>query len=492
MTWRVLSRTLGFASTVILARLLAPQDFGIVAMAGAFVAAIDALAQFNPGTVLLRRHESDTRLHNTVFTMQVIRSAASGAVVILFARLASSWFSEPRLTPLVWALGGLLILSGFQNIGTIEFQQTLRYEQTVRMLILPRILQIATTLLVAWYTRSYWALLAGVGAMRVSQTIMSYAIHPYRPRFSLAGWREVAGFSFWLWADSVASLAWGRSATFIVGRFFGSAGLGLYQVGSDVGLMPMHELVAPVNDVLIAGQAALERHGTRASENVVPVALAMLLLIAPITISLSAGAGYVVMILLGKKWWAAQPLVETLAWICLVTPFAYACAGTLIAQGRVRQRFLVTGVASLVQIIVVAIAAKTGNLTNVAVGLMVVATLESALYVVTLGGLGRPESLARAGWALGRILAAGGVAVLLLLACPYAWLPEKAFEAGQIGPMQAFLPSLTLGVLSIAGFGSTVVALWWLAGRPEGPERLLLRAARSMLGKTPLRHRVTA
>ena len=480
LVWQMLSRSLGFISTLVLARLLVPADFGLVAMAGAFAAAIDGLAQFNPGTVLLRQHEDDLRLHDTVFTLQMVRSAVTGGIVALSAPLASSWFSEPRLSPMLWVLGGLIALSGLQNVGTIEFQQTLRYDRTVRMLVLPRVLQVIATIAVAWFTRSYWALLAGIAVGRISQVATTYAMHPYRPRPSLRGWREVAGFSFWLWADSMGSLVWARTATFIVGPVFGSAGLGLFRIGGDVGLLPVTEFIAPISDVLLSSQALLERRGTRSAANVLPVALALLMLVAPLAISLSAGSGYVVALLLGAKWRAAQPLVQIMAWASLFAPFGWVSAVTLIAQGRVRQRFFVTGTAAVVQVPVLYFAALTHRLSLVAIGSVACLAFETLLF----GFLLRPgivEAMRGAAGGLARIALASVVSAAAVSQTGFAWRPESHLLAGAVGPLQAIVPSLVIGGTVFATFGGALLLSWVALGRPDGPEQLIGRLVGRLL-----------
>src|SRR5580704_14856155 len=98
VAWRALTRVLGLASTLVLARVLVPADFGLLAMATSFAAGIEALSQLGLQDALVR-HPDGERLHDVAFTLQLARGLATGLVVALAAPLAAWWFAEPRLGP---------------------------------------------------------------------------------------------------------------------------------------------------------------------------------------------------------------------------------------------------------------------------------------------------------------------------------------------------------------------------------------------------------
>jgi len=482
IAWRMVTRALGFVSTLVLARLLVPADFGLVAMATAFSGAVDALSQFGVEDMLIRRAEDDTRLHDAAFTLQAGRSVLTGGLIALGAPVAARWFAEPRLVPVLVVLGVLSGLAGFENIGMVAFRRDLRFDMQFRVSLIPRLLQVVATIAVAWLTRSYWALLAGMAVMRLVRLAMTYAVHPYRPRFSLAGWRELAEFSFWLWLASLARLVWDRFEPFVVGPKFGAASLGAYQIAGLVAVLPISEFVAPAADVLLAGFSLAQRDGNRATQDSVPLALALLLLLAPMGLAMSAGAGDVVRVLLGAKWAVAGPLVSVFAFYCLWAPAGYVCRALLVATGKVRREFVVMAAVAAIKVVVIWEAVRTYGLVVVAGASVACSAIETLLFVAQIWPVRGPAGR-RALGGLVRVALGGLVAWGALEQTGVGWgSPGMAAPSGNpAGIGVAVLHLILLGVVAVGACWGSVAALWFMAGRPQGPETLLTRVAGQFL-----------
>ncbi|HUN40728.1 MAG TPA: oligosaccharide flippase family protein, partial [Acetobacteraceae bacterium] len=185
IAWRAASRLLGVFNTIILARLLVPADFGLVAMAMTFETSLLMMTAFPVLDALLRRPEADTHLHDAAFTIQIGRAILTALIIAAAAPIAAHWFAQPRLTALVLALAVLTAINGLSNIGIVEYQRELRFDVQFRLQALPAVLQLVATLGTAWLTHSYWALIVGLAVSRVGRVIMTYTVHPYRPRLSL-------------------------------------------------------------------------------------------------------------------------------------------------------------------------------------------------------------------------------------------------------------------------------------------------------------------
>ncbi|MGH7140443.1 MAG: oligosaccharide flippase family protein, partial [Pirellulales bacterium] len=477
IAWRGISRLLGVANTIILARLLVPADFGLVAMAMMFETSLLMITSFPVQDALLRRPEADTHLHDVAFTIQVTRAFLMSLIIATAAPLAADWFSEPRLTLLLVALAATTVINGFFNIGIVEFQRELRFDVQVKIQLVPAVLQVFATVGVAWLTRSYWALIVGLAVMRVSRAVMTYAVHPYRPRLSLTGWRQLAGFSFWLWLASLAAMVWGQVDTFVVGPAFGSAGLGLYVLAGQVASLPSTELVEPVAAVLLAGFAYAQRERTVTAANPLIIASALVLLMAPMALVISAGAANLVTILLGTKWSAAAPLVAIAAGQCLFQPFIQVAGAALIARGNVRGQFFVTAVAAGLRAMCVTLAAMTGSLTMVIVATLAALGTSTLLYTLTLRSDFK-DGLGRFLGGLARITLATAIAGLTLVVLGVGWkLPESE-------PLRHFAAFVDLGVLTtivVVTYTATLLLLWVVFGRPNGPERVILNLLQEFL-----------
>ena len=476
IAWRMVTRSLGLVSTLVLARILVPADFGLIAMATTFSAAIDSFSELGLLDALVRRPDTGRGLYDTAFTMQAVRGLVTGSVVAGSAGLVSRWFSEPRLLPILLILAVLSTLSGLENIGIVEFRRSLRFSMEFKLLFLPRIGQFVVTIAMALLLRSYWALIIGIAVSNSTRLAMTYVVHPYRPRFALSRWRDLVGFSFWTWASSLSGLIWTRSDPFILGRALGAGDLGVYLLAAEIAVLPITELVAPASRALFAGFSAAQNEGTDTVSIAIPVVATMLLIVVPLALGVSAASGYLVAILLGAKWAAAQPLIAIFAWLCIFSPFSWVCTTVLMARGFVRQNFYAITAAAVIKAAVIYVVSLTRRMDAVAIAAVVVVAIESLLFMTQLRRCGDARWRASAG-ALLRIALATGLTVVLLYASGVAWTPVSMPN----GP--ALLQGMAVGLFAVLAFAACQSGLWWLANRPNGPETRLIELAQGFTGR---------
>jgi O-antigen/teichoic acid export membrane protein len=462
------TRAIGLVSTLVLARILVPADFGLVAMATAFSASIGALSELGVSDALVRRKENEDGHYNTAFTMQVIRGILTGAVIAAGTLSAAGWFNEPRVVPVLLVLAALAVTNGFDNIGIVEFRRQLRLDMEFKLLFLPRICGFVTTIAMALLLRSFWALLIGIVVSQVMRVAMTYIVHPYRPRFTLSHWRDLIGFSFWVWATSLVRLLWDRLDVFILGPIVGPAKLGVYMLANEIAVMPISEVVAPASSALFPGFSLAQQRGTDLMGLVLSVIAAMLILVVPLAIGVSATAGYVVAALLGPRWEEARPLISIFVWLCVMSPISWVCMTVLRATGRVRLDFTVmVGATAFKALVLYLVVQAGGDLVLAAIASVCCAGVECGLFLVQVRRLG--DLRWREHWGgFARIVASGLVVTGVMFASGLGWTPVSAssFEALLIGG--------AIGIAVIAMFFSTQFAIWWALGRPSGPEHRVI------------------
>jgi O-antigen/teichoic acid export membrane protein len=475
LLWRTVTRSLGLISTLVLARLLLPSDFGLIGMASAFAGIVESMSQLGLQDALVRRRRDGFELHHTAFTLQFGRALITGALVAAAAPAAAAWFSEPRLVGVLHLLGAVMVLNGLENVGVAEYRRTMRFDVQFKLLSAARLAGFATTLAGAIIFRNYWALPIGVAVQAVVRVGMSYALHPFRPRIRLHGWRELAHFSFWTWATVCASLVWDRCDPFVLGPSFGPAKLGIYLLAMEIALLPVTELVAPAADALFAAFARAQKDGDSSAHHAPDVAGLIQLAVAPIVLSVSAASGPIVEVLLGAKWTHAWPITAVLTWACIFSPFSYICSSALVANGYVQRNFVANAVVSAIKLAAL-LAAVLLTSDPVIIGAVAAAcvAIESVTFLGLLRGTGAIE-LRPAFGGLVRTLAGLTTAALAAYFSGLGWHP------GLGDTLTDLAAGCLTGVVACAVFGATVLACWLAAGRPPGPETRLVRLVRERL-----------
>jgi lipopolysaccharide exporter len=468
--WRMLSRVLGLVSTLVLARVLVPADFGLLGMATTFAMAVEALSQLGLQDALVRHPDGD-RLRDTAFTLQFGRGLMTGLVVALAAPAAAWWFAEPRLVPVLLVLAATSVVAGAENIGIVAFRRDMRFDKQFALMSAPRLLQVVVTIPLALAMQSYWALLIGIVISKLARTAMTYIVHPYRPRPRLSGWRELAGFSFWTWATCVVGMVWDRCDPIVLGPVLGPTQLGVYLLALDLATLPSTELIYPAVDALYAGFASAQRQGTSSVRLAPTVALALLMGILPLIISASCGSGYVVAALLGPKWAEAQGLIAILAWMGTFSPFSLVVGTTLVANGLVRRNFIANVATSTIKLAVLVVAVSfTRRIELIAAATAGIVAAESAVFLLLLKGTGQVRLRDMAGGFLRAMLAAV-VTVLVLYKLGLAW------QQVTMASLPAAGYGMLIGLITVAVYTATLLAAWQVAGRPEGPEQQLIAMA---------------
>src|SRR6185369_3577735 len=255
--FRLLDRSVGLISVLVLARVLTPADFGLVAMATAMIAFVELFGWLGLDVALIQRPGATREHFDSAWTMNVL--IASGWPLAWF-------YGDPRLIALVAFLSLGPLIQGCENIGVVAFRKELNFDREFRFLLSKRLLSVAITVSLALWLRSYWALAIGMVCGRLAGVAISYALHPFRPRWSLSRAGDLLHFSLWLVAQNVFVFLKDRGPDFIVGKFAGAHALGMWSVANELSNLVGTELIQPMNRAALPTYSRLaEDRGALAS-----------------------------------------------------------------------------------------------------------------------------------------------------------------------------------------------------------------------------------
>ena len=469
--WRMISRLIGFGSLLLMTQLLIPADFGLVALASSISASIDVMSQLGVRDALVRLRDDVEDFYDTAFTFQLVRGVVTGVLLAAVSAKAGRVMGDDRLQPILLVLAGLSVVSAFENIGTVRLIRELDFRTQVTLLAGPRLLGFAATVSAAFLFRSYWALVAGIAVSKVTSVAVTYLTSPHRPRLSLRGWRYLTHFSFWSWAGSIAGVVWSRSDPFVLGPSLGTALLGIFVVSLEIAILPVTELIEPVMGAMFPGFAMAHRNGKLAPEAALKVAGVLALGAVPFSVGISASSGCLIAGLLGQQWMVGLPVVATLAWLCMFSPFSYVCGCALSAQGHVRRGFYCNSIAAACKVVfLLATLSFTHNLEYVAAAIVAVVGVEASLFIWQLtaaGNRGLPELIP----AMGRALFSAAITSGIL------WIVPGTWSAVSLSRFTALAASGAIGALAFALFGVVQWLLWNCCRRPEGAEAIIVGLA---------------
>jgi lipopolysaccharide exporter len=468
VAWRLSTRFLGLASTLALVRLLVPTDFGLIMLATTFTAAVDSLSSVGIQDAIVREKTPERSLYDTAFTMNALRCLATGSFIGAAAWPAASFFNEPRLAGVLLALALVTVAGAAENIRVVDFRRDLAFHREFKLLLLPRLAAIASSIAVAAVWHSYWALVVGLTTNRLLQLVLGYALRPYRPRLSLRDWRRIIGFSVWTWLSSLVVLVRDRSDNFVIGRVLGTTQVGLFSVGAELAALPTTDLVEPLCRVLFPGFAATRNAGGKLADVFFQTISVTSLVTMPAGIGISMVAGPMIALVFGSQWDAAVPVVATLAIAGTLKVIAYITGTLFTASGLLTSSFRIVVVSTIVRVTLLVAFVPRFGLLGGAVAILASVVVEELLFLaMSARKLGFPIlELLRRMW---RGLAATAAMAAALWLTGLGWSVSSAFPDNPGRQLLVAVPfGMTVYVVSLG-------VVWLLAGRPEGAEIQMMR-----------------
>jgi len=331
--WRVL---LGLSSGVLLARLLAPADFGLVAMAMTAMSLAVVLqdAGLNQATVQAERLEDG---HTSALFWTTV--AVSGVVAIILALCGpaiATFYRQPAVAPLVAGFAGVLLLYGLQSQHMALLNRELRFKALAGLDAAAAAAGFAAGLAVALVWRSYWALFVAnlVSALiTLAGSWMLCAWRPSRPDFGghlpnmLKFGAGVSGFQ-------VMNFISRNADNVLIGRVLGQSALGFYDRAYRLLLFPIQQVTLPMQKVVVPLLSRLRGEPDRYREAYFACVSLILALVQPGLVVLILHADAIFTLLLGARWAPAAPIFAWLGVAGLHQPMMATLAWLFLSQGR--------------------------------------------------------------------------------------------------------------------------------------------------------------
>ena len=471
---RLAVRGLGLISTLILARLLAPDDYGMIAMATVLLGAVEGITAFGFDAVLVQDQAAGRDKYDTAWTMGVIRGVVLGLAFALAAPFLADFYHEARLVPLIYLLALGTFIEGFESVGIVDFRKHLRFDRDFILQLIPRLISFIATLVLAFTLHNFWALAYGILIGRSSRVITGFVMHPYRPHFTLARWREIFKFSKWLMVNSALRFVDNSGDTLVLGRYVPPTVLGFYTIAYEISNLALTELVAPIQRALLPGYSRIATDYTTLRATYMATFSITIMLALPIAVGIAVTASSSIPILLGEKWLAAIPLVQILS-ISGALRLAVANSGAAyLAIGKPAYTTMLYAGTAMVSVPLLIYGARAAGPIGAALAMTAAGAFFASANLLVLN-----KVIGIRLWDLAQVTVRSCVASIVM-GCA-VWLLQDHWP--QSGPTLVLI--LRLATLC---FGGAVVllsvqfGLWLAAGRPLGPEQAMFNVVQQRLG----------
>jgi O-antigen/teichoic acid export membrane protein len=301
--------------SVVLARLLTPEIFGIWAICMTLNRGMTVFSETGFASALIQRKERAEEARDTAFTLLILRGAMLCLITIAAAPLFSGFYELAILQPLISVLAIAFFISGFHNINTILQQKELQYHRLAMLDQLTIVLGFVFVVAVAYYYRSAWALVAGHVFTAAITVVLSYLIIPGRPRlaFNKKLASELFHYGKFVGGAGIVAFITLELDNLVIGKVLGMEALGLYAVAYMLANLPATQLAKVISGVMLPAYSKLQSDipALRAAYQRTLAFVSMLTI--PATVGLGVLAPQIVGVIYGEHWMPAVDALRVLA-----------------------------------------------------------------------------------------------------------------------------------------------------------------------------------
>jgi PST family polysaccharide transporter len=323
-------------STIVLARLLTPDAYGLVAMVTVVTGFIGLFKSLGLATATVQAPRVSPAEVNSLFWLNVAFGAAAFVVAAAVAPVLAIVYSEPRVTPLVVGLSVTFVIGGLGVQHQALLRRAMRFGTVAWIEITAMAIGTAAAIIFASKGFGPWSLVGGFVVTEITNLVLVWRVvdwRPTRPRFD-AKVGEMVALGRDLTQFNVLNY-WARNLdNFLIGRFWGAAQLGLYNRAYQLLLLPLQQVTTPLSTVAIAALSRLNGEDQRYRQAYIRLLEKVVIACMPMTTFLFVNAGPVVDLLLGPKWHEVVPVFMPLAVAGMVQPVTATFIWMLVSQGR--------------------------------------------------------------------------------------------------------------------------------------------------------------
>lgn len=466
--WSVLMRwslkLIGLLSTVILARLLTPEDFGLVAIATLVIGFIAEFATVNIALLLIRQKGSDRRHSDTAWTFGVMQGLVMAALLFVLAPFAADFFGDQRVVSVIHVLALMKVLSGFRNIGVILARKELDFAFDYRYMLYTRLATFFCVLIIALLQRDYWAIVYGTLGGEVIAVWLSYRMHPYRPRLCWTHAGEYFRFAIPMIPMAIAKLLNDKFDVVMVGSNAGTARMGVYNIANELGSIFTREVILPTTRGLFPNFARLAQDRASFTTVYLLIVSAAFAFCIPVAVGVWLTVDDLVKVVLGIKWLESA---EYLKWLVIFgatsSVIVIMAEHPLIAlkMEHMANRLMWLRLSVLVSCVLMGY--QLAGILGIAIGMACSAVLNMPLVSLVVSRLLRIPLVDLWKGSISPALSAIAMCLFLVFL---------------VRPLLSDANSLvSLPLMAGAGlvcYAATLCLLWWMRGRPYGIETVVL------------------
>lgn len=349
---RILVRLLGLCSTFILARLLMPEDYGLVAIVTGIYGFLESFSELGFNQALIQFKNVDDDCYSTVWSLNICRGLLISIILVIIAYPTSIVLSDKRLFLLILYIAILPIIKGAANPRIIEFEKNLKFDVIFKIMLITKVISVIITIGIVIIWRSYWVLIHGMLIADITYCCLTYYYAPFKIRLTMTSWRKLVNFSGWISGSQILRALAQRLDPVILARFATPNIVGLLHMSRELSNMTFLEVAAPVRRVIYP---ALSKYALNSPEfiDIYKQSLkSLFMVLAPICMVFTFTVPDFVPLILGDKWNDVIKPIQYIMIFLTVSIIGQLAQSASFARGHSKPVFMQAAILTPIKLVI--------------------------------------------------------------------------------------------------------------------------------------------
>lgn len=306
------SQAVSFVVSIILARILMPSEYGVIALSMIFLNVAQVFVTTGLGTSLVQKKDADELDFSTIFHAGIVVSVLLYAVLFLSAPLLANIYHNEQITNVFRALGLILPVSAINSVQQASVQRNLDFKKYFYATFTGTTFSGIVGILMAYHGFGVWALVGQQLSAAVANTFTLNRIITWRPRliFSWSRFKALFGYGSKLMGSNLLGTICNELKGFLIGIYYKPADLAFYNRGDSYPSLVANNITQTINSVLFPVMAKLQDNPQEVKAATRRSMMTSSFVIVPIMLLLAATADKIIIILLTEKWAMAIPFMQ--------------------------------------------------------------------------------------------------------------------------------------------------------------------------------------
>lgn len=338
--WRFSERTaaqgVGFIVSVVLARLLTPEDYGLIGLITVFISIASVFVSSGFGNALIQKKDATQIDFSSVFYFSLITGLIMYAILFICSPLIAKFYNEPLLIPVVRVLSISLVIAGINSVQQAYVSKTMQFKRFFFSTIIGTIISAVVGIFMAYKGYGVWALVAQTLTNQVIDTCILWFTVKWRPtlEFSLKEMKKMFSFGWKLLFSSLIDTVYNNLYSLVIGKFYSAKDLGYYNRGRNIPNLVITNINGSIQSVMFPAFSNCQGDKVRLKAMVRRSIMTSTYIIFPAMIGLAAVSKPLTVLLLTEKWLPSVPFMQFSCFILAFWPIHTTNLQAINAVGR--------------------------------------------------------------------------------------------------------------------------------------------------------------